>query len=317
MRSHQTIHELGAAQLGLVTYEQLRSAGVTRDVIRGLRARGAVVELRPHVYAVAGAPKSREQTVLAAVLAAGKTAFASHETAAQLLGLPLPTPARLEVTTLYERCPRLEGVRLHRSGLLDERDVTMLGAIPVATATRIVVDLSSRLSIRDLGRLTDEALRLRMTSLGRIQATAQRLRRAPGRSPRNVATMLALRVADTEQRESVLEDFVYAALLRFGLPLPVPQYRVVLNGRERRIDLCYPDRWLALEAKGFEFRRSRAGFDGDALRDNELQLAGFRVLSFTAAFTDLQIAQQVASALRLAAPRPRPPLTFAEWKALR
>ena len=129
--------------------------------------------------------------------------------------------------------------------------------------------------------------------------------------------MLELRVAATESLESVLEDFVYDAIRRFELPLPVLQYRIVVNGKNRRIDLCYPDRWLALEAKGFEFRRSRSGFDADALRDNELQLAGFRVLSFTAAFTDLQIARQVAAALGLPAPRPQSPLTFAEWKALR
>jgi hypothetical protein len=71
---------------------------------------------------------------------------------------------------------------------------------------------------------------------------------------------------------------------------------------------------LALEAQGFDAHGRRAQFDADALRGNELQLAGFRVLEFTSAFTDRQIAQQVAEALGL----PQPPivgetLTFAAW----
>jgi hypothetical protein len=74
---------------------------------------------------------------------------------------------------------------------------------------------------------------------------------------------------------------------------------------------------VALEAKGFEYHRGRARFDDDAFRANELRLSGWTVLEFTSAFTDLQIAESVARALGLPAPRFRPPLTFAEWQAVR
>ena len=66
-------------------------------------------------------------------------------------------------------------------------------------------------------------------------------------------------------------------LIRFQLPPPVPQYRIEFKGQQRRIDLCYPDDWLALEAKGFQWYRMRSVWDRDALRGNELQLAQFRV----------------------------------------
>ena len=75
---------------------------------------------------------------------------------------------------------------------------------------------------------------------------------------------------------------------------------------------------LALEALGFEFHGWRARWDDDALRGNDLQLAGFRVLQFTSAFTDRQIAQQVAEALgRSCENAPGPDLTFSEWYASR
>jgi hypothetical protein len=41
------------------------------------------------------------------------------------------------------------------------------------------------------------------------------------------------------------------------------------------------------------------------------------MLEFTSAFTDWQIARQVARALGLPEPSPKAQLTFAEWKRLR
>ena len=72
---------------------------------------------------------------------------------------------------------------------------------------------------------------------------------------------------------------MFDALRRFDVPLPVPQHVVSSStGRRRRIDHCYPDLCVALEAKGYEYHGHRERFDDDALRGNELLLAGFRVL---------------------------------------
>jgi hypothetical protein len=93
---------------------------------------------------------------------------------------------------------------------------------------------------------------------------------------------------------------------------------VRLEGRTRRIDHCYVDQRLAIEALGFDIRRQRAKFDDEALRGNELQLAGYKVLQFTSAFTDWQIACHVAEALML--PKPKRPvrvLTFLAWRERR
>jgi very-short-patch-repair endonuclease len=129
--------------------------------------------------------------------------------------------------------------------------------------------------------------------------------------------VLARRTPGAEASESVLEDFISEAIRRFELPSPVAQHRVVVNGRRRRIDLAYVARKVALEAKGFEYHSGRARFDDDALRSNELRLAGWTVLEFTSAFTDLQIARHVARAVGLPEPASSSPRTFAEWMRLR
>jgi very-short-patch-repair endonuclease len=314
VRALAVVDELASGQLGLVTYEQLRSAGSTRATLRGLVAGGALITVHRHVYVVAGAPESYERTVLAAVLAAGKLAYASHETAAQLWDLPGPGPTALEVTAVYERCPEVVGVRIHRSGLLTESDACVRRGVPVASVERTIVDLSSRLSLSDLGRLVDDALRRRLTTVVRIHSAAARLCPAPGRSQKKIAQALERRVGETE---SVLEDFVCAAIARFELPAPVSQHEILVNGRRRRIDLSYPELKAALEAKGFEYHGMRSRFDEDAHRSNDLRLAGWQVLEFTSAFTDVEIACQVAQLLGVAPPRGNKPLTFEEWKRLR
>ena len=67
---------------------------------------------------------------------------------------------------------------------------------------------------------------------------------------------------------------MFDALRRFGVRPPLAQYRVTVGGRPRRIDHCYPDLRVALEAKGYEYHGQRERFDDDALRGNELLLAG-------------------------------------------
>src|SRR5262249_13859811 len=150
-----------------------------------------------------------------------------------------------------------------------------------------------------LGRIVDDAVRRKLTTIAQLEETSARLKSAPGRSRKKMRAILLRRDEGVAERESVLEDFVFAALRRFELPPPVAQHPVVVAGKPRRIDFCYVERWIALEPKGFEFHGLRTSFDADPLRGNELRLAGFLVLEFTSAFTDWQIADQVARALEV------------------
>jgi hypothetical protein len=298
-------------QHGLVAIDQLPeewTAGAIKYRVRGTRMRVA-----RGVLAHPSVRQTFEQRALASVLAGGDGAFASHETAAKIWKLPLTAPALIEITVPLQRRPRVRGVRVHRSGLLEALDVMTVDGIPVSTPELTIYSISSRNSVRVLGRMVDDALRSGVTTIGRLTAIVERLPPAPGRSAKRMRAVLSLRAPDVGSRESVLEDFVFAALLRFELPLPVPQHRVMYKGQVRRVDLCYPDDELALEAKGFRWYRERSGWDRDALRGNELQLAGYRVLSFTSAFSDWDIALQVAAALGLPQPRPRAPRSFADW----
>ena len=64
------------------------------------------------------------------------------------------------------------------------------------------------------------------------------------------------------------------------------QYRTRIKGRARRIDLCYVEEKCAVEPLGFEYHGLRSRFDEDAVRGNELVLAGFLPLYVTSAMND-------------------------------
>ncbi len=302
-------------QYGAVSTSQLLSAGLSHDGIYR-RVRGAHQDrVRRGVLRNASVTTSYEQRVVAAVLAGGDGAFASHESAARFWQSPLPRAALVEITTAIERRVRLHQVRCHRSSvLIDEDDVCVHRGIRVSSPERTIVDLSGRFDLKVLGRMLDDALRRQITTYERLVDMAVRLRPAPGRSQKKMFVVLARRSNDVAKHESLLEDFVFDALRRFGLPLPTAQHEVRIKGRIRRIDHCYVEQRLALEAIGFDVRRQRAKFDDEALRGNELQLAEFKVLQFTSAFTDWQIACQVAEALGLGRPtQPSRPRTFLMW----
>jgi predicted transcriptional regulator of viral defense system len=165
------IAAIQARQMGLITADQARAKGVASDVLHQEVRVGRLRRVRTGVFAVVGAPISYQQELLGAVLAAGGAdglAAASHATAAYEFCLPLPSRDRpaFEVTTPLDRKPVIRGVRLHRSGHLTARDITRVGAIPVTTASRTIVDLSMRLDRGALGSALDEGLRRRVLTLG-------------------------------------------------------------------------------------------------------------------------------------------------------
>jgi hypothetical protein len=306
------IARLERTQHGLITIDQLRALDVSPSMTQRRVGGARHDRIANGVLATPSVVVTFEQRVMAAVLTAGDGAYASHESGAQLWDVLTTVAALIEITSGLDRRPRVKGVTCHRSG--HAGDVTVLRGIPVTTPERTIVDLSGRLDLRSLGRMVDEALRRKLTTPARLREATTRLCPAPGRSLKKMVRILNARDERHVDRESLLEDFVYESIARFDLPLPVPQHRVTVEGRERRIDLSYPERMCALEAKGFDRRRDRERFDDDALRENELLLLGWSVLTFTSAFSDWKIASQVARQLGLPVPaRPRKPLSFIDW----
>jgi hypothetical protein len=191
MSVERVIAKVGAAQYGLVELGQLAAMGVRRHHVESRVRRGSLERVRSGVFVIAGTPPSFEQSALAAVLAAGPHAVASHTTAALLWALPLVEHEMFEVSTARPHWARMRGVRAHRTVAFLSCEHTTHCRIPVTTVARTLVDLSGSFSVAQLGRMADRALRrgkLRLDDLRKCVARTPSRTRSSSDSNRSCAT---------------------------------------------------------------------------------------------------------------------------------
>ncbi len=156
----QALDRIAARQLGLVTADQLHGIGFGRAGRECALKSRRLHPVRKGVYRLAGVVPTWETAVLAAALAAGPEAVASHLSAAHLWGLfdgPEIAGARAAIHVTAPGQHRLSGVRFHR-GSLDSRERARHRSVPITTPARTLFDLASIVSAEQLGRCTDDAL---------------------------------------------------------------------------------------------------------------------------------------------------------------
>jgi hypothetical protein len=282
-------------QYGVITRRQALAAGITPDEIKRRIISGRWHRLWVGVFALAGTPPTWEQRVLAAVLASGEGAVASHLTAAVLHRFPDAVRDVVEITVPPGRQPRFPGIRVHRPTALPEHEQRVVDRIPVTSYARTLVDCSGQLSLGQLARAFDTGLVRHDVTLWSVERTLRALKQAPGRHPSKVWTLLGERGGETTLAESRPEARVVRALVDAGVPAPVQQHWVRIGGDSFRIDLAYPDAKVAIEYDGWDAHRSRSAFDHDRRRDRMLRLAGWTVLRFTSQTPDAELISTVRS----------------------
>jgi very-short-patch-repair endonuclease len=296
--SMSSLRLVGERQHGLVTMRDLREH-LTDSERRTAVRRGWLVQVRPHVYRLAGATPTWRQAVLAAVLRSGPSGHASHATAAALWGMPgfvARSTTAIEITVQRGQRPRLSGVRVHQATVLPEHHVTTVDHTRVTSAARTLCDIDGRVSRARLSRIVDELLIRRVVSLPALADVHAEIRRGRG-VPRAMADVLAERREEWQRADSRREAELVRWLVEAGLPPPVQQHTI--DGF--RIDLAYPDHRLLIEYDGFDPHVTRTAFDGDRRRQNALLLdGGAVVLRYTSASTREEVVRDVTAALRRA-----------------
>lgn len=136
------IAAIAGRQHGVVTFRQLRAAGLTGDAVLRRARSGRLHRLHRGVYAVGHRAPSREREWMAAVLASGEGAALSFRSAAAHWGLLLPVdgPVDVSVSSQAGRARRA-GIRLHRCRSLGPELVVRRAGIPVTTPARTLTDL--------------------------------------------------------------------------------------------------------------------------------------------------------------------------------
>lgn len=279
------IAERSRKLLGLVTTAHLDGLGVTRQQRRTLVARGVLVPVHRGVWRHAAHPTSWRQAVLAAVLAAGPDAVASHRTAAALwrfdgFDQPGAWPVEVTVPRARQRRPPAEIV-VHRATSLDRSDVDGRPGIRRTSAARTLCDVAPGLSTAQLEATFDHAVRRGLIWPPHLRWRLDELRRRGRTGPAAVADLLD-RTEGRPRGESWLEQEGVRIIAEAGLPTPRCQVKLRrAGGGVARVDLLWDRGRLVAELDGHASHSTRRQRQAGAERAARLELSGWRVLTFT------------------------------------
>jgi predicted transcriptional regulator of viral defense system len=270
------IARIAFAQHGVITFEQLRDAGLGEGAIN-LRVRNQRLH-RVHrgVYAVGHARMSREGRWMAAVLALGDGALLSHVSAAALWGIRHSSSSQVHVT-VPTPCGRKDrrGIVVHRSLTLRPADIAERQAIPVTSVSRTLLDLAGMLAPGRLERAVEQALALRLFDLSATHDVLAANPRRPG------AAALARIVAAIHDEPSLTRLELEALMLDLcdAHGIERPEVNVVVEGVE--VDFFWRAQRLIVETDGRESHETPTAFARDRERDERLTVLGYRVVRFT------------------------------------
>lgn len=267
------VADLARRQHGVVARRQLRKLGLGPRAIEHRLQIGRLHRLHRGVYAVGHTRIGPFGRQLAAVLACGPGALLSHAGAAWLWDL-IPSVPRLPDVLVESRIPHRPGIRLHHTREIAVADRALRNGIPVTSIARTLRDNAASLSAPRLARVIEQAERLELFNLVEVDELLSRSRGKRG--------VKALRVALATYRDP---PFTRSELERRFLDLarrarlPTPSLNAVVAGYE--VDVWWPTARLAVELDTFEFHGTRAAFERDRRRDEDLKLAGIEVLRIT------------------------------------
>jgi hypothetical protein len=261
---------------------------------------GRLHRVQPRVFALAGAPPTWHQHLLAAQLAAG--GVVSHRAAGELWGLVQPS-GYVEVSIRAPRQVRLQAPALvHRIEDLRPDLAVKRNGLTVTDPGRTLIDLGLVLPNWSVSRALTQAVTSKLVSIQQVAELRDALGR-PGRDGSGVMrAVLDARTPTASGEESVLEAGFVDLTRRFGLPMPTLQHELWDRGRfVARIDAAYVDQRVAVELDGYATHSSPEAFQRDRERQNQLVRLGWLPLRFT--WADIhqrgaRTAEQVRTVLR-------------------
>ena len=300
-RIEVTVARLAALGPGPIAVRDAIASGLTRGQLRAACESGAVFQLRrgviiPRRLWTAGSADNRRLWAVMAALTAFPGAFASHETAARLHGLPdygmrpEGDPPRTHITRLG--ASRDEGwLRVHGCDTPMDRVVRVHG-VSATDLVRTSIEVAARRSMRSAVVNLDAAMRisigrdaglrdLRHAVLDPVARGTTQARWEEGLQPyagRRWVTVVrrAVEIADPGS-ESVLESLSRLAILEAGLP--APRCGVPVRGDDGRLywaDLLWDGQGVIGEADGALKYTDASVMLAEKRRQETLEAMGWR-----------------------------------------
>lgn len=242
--AHQSLADLAERQHGVVSIRQMETLGYSRDVVSYASRSGRLHRLHRGVYAVGHRSLTWHSHCLAAVLACGTSAVASHSSAAWLWGLLEYRPGTLHVTSPRRRHAKA-AIGVHYARLADD------------------------------DRAVERAEELGLFDLRAIDALLDGAGGHPGVG--RLRHALAIYRHEPAFTRSRLERRFRRLVEGAGLPTPSMNFWV----GEYELDAYWQVERFAVELDVYETHGSRAAFEEDRLRQENLKLMGIEMIRIT------------------------------------
>jgi len=274
VRQHDGLARLAEDQYGVVSRSQLVKLGYSDAAVSRAVRSGRLHRLLRGAYAVGHAAVPPHGRCLAAVLACGSGALLSHSSSAWLWGLTGTCPIRPHVT-VPTRGHQHSSVQLHHSTILTDEDCDEFERIPTTAVPRTMLDLAANHRARRLESVIEKAEHRGLLDIDRLDSILARAGGHPGRDRLQQAIAI---YRDPIFSRVHTERLFLALINKAGLPQPAINNFVA--GHE--IDAYWEAERFAVEVDGWDTHRTRAAFERDPLRIEDLKLAGIDAIRITA-----------------------------------
>ncbi|HVW47522.1 MAG TPA: DUF559 domain-containing protein [Solirubrobacterales bacterium] len=270
------IGRLAVAQNGLVAHEQLEALGLTDQAIAKRVAKARLYRIHQRVYSLTPRVMTERGRFMAAVLACGPDAVLSHRSAAYLWGLVDSWEEPIDVTAPNRRGRSPDGVAAHRDGSLQPIDKTNPHGIPCTSVARTILDFAAVAPEWEVRKAVAQAEVLRILDQPKLRALLKRSRRRRGVA--RLRLILDTIHPQTKRTRSELERLFLAMCAKRDVPEPeVNVWLSAPNGKRYQADFLWRDARLIVEADSRRFHDTDTAFVDDRKRQQQLELAGWRV----------------------------------------
>jgi very-short-patch-repair endonuclease len=183
-------------------------------------------------------------------------------------------------------------VRIHRTRRLPDADQAMVEEIPVSAVPRLLLDMAACVKAKSLERLIE-----RSEDLGHfdLRAVEELLARTVGHHGHGRLRRAIALYQPSSFTRSELERRFLELCLEAGLPRPRMNY--VEEGFE--LDAYWPEFRFAVELDVFETHGTRAAFERDRKRQEDLLLAGIVMTRVTGPRLEREPDEVIARVARL------------------
>ncbi len=266
-------------QHGVLTLDQLRAHGFSRQMVSQRTRRGDLLRLAPGIYAVAGFPPSWLRQYKAAQMSLRDAAIAGLA-AAKVLGFESFSVSRPELVIPYTANHRTPLATVHRS---DSALTTTVDGLRVTTVAQTLFDIVARVGLHRWERVCDGMLLEGRLTIDELQEQLENYK-----SSRRAGIGL-LRVLIDERSaqgwappESELEALLHEAVAMVpDCPTVRWQFPAPWDPEAQRVDSFIPAWRLILEADGRRWHARLQDFERDRWRDNQAAALGLHVMRFT------------------------------------